>query len=196
MPGGIENMNQKANMDQLKNEPAYSIQVLEFIKAANDFCVYLENIDTVEKMQAANYFSRIIPLLYLKASLLPEIKPEDDSANEKFVTQEQYQDIFNKIRTKLMPDDEFWFVDPSSPDTGQSKKGSLAEKLADAYQDIKDFIILYQKNSKSAKQNAVKECSKMFRQRWGLGLINVLGILHTLIFSGEYFDDTVEDFLD
>ncbi len=183
-------------MNEMKNEPAYSLQVLEFIKAANDYCIYLENIETVEKMQAVNYLSRVIPLLYLKASLLPEVKPEDESANERFVTQEQYQNVFNQVRNKLQPDDIFWYIDTNGPDQSQSKKGSLAENLADAYQDMKDFILLYQKNSRSAKQVAVRECSNLFKTRWGPALLESLRILHSLLFNSDYVDDTVEDFLD
>jgi hypothetical protein len=182
-------------MDNYKNEPAYSVQVLEFIKAANDFCVYIENINSVEKMQAVNYLSKIAPLLYLKASFLPDVKVIDESLNQRFVTQEQYQEIFNSLRAKMIPDDMYWYVDIEHNEENRAVRGNLAEDFADIYQDLKDFIILYQKNSKAAKQNAVKECSSLFKSRWGIILLQASRVLHDILYKDDFCNNTVENIL-
>ncbi len=136
---------------EILNEPVYSPFVLEFIAVAQKFCLFAEEIQQYNQAQIYDYLHKALPLLYVRGSVLPEINPEEHSFNEKFVTAEQWQDIFNNIRNILQKDDEYWFLENDNP-LNEPVKGSMADNLADIYQDMKDFIILYQKPMRDAKK--------------------------------------------
>ena len=86
------------------------------------------------------------------------------------------------IEEKLGKSDKYHYVDLNDP-LGDSTpvKASLADNLADVYQDMKDFIWLYQKNFLSAKQNAVKTCKDDFETHWGQRIPRIMMVAHYLI---------------
>lgn len=168
-------------MSSVPDHPVYSKLVLELLTVANDFCLTVAGAENIEKNILTDYLLKVCPLLYIKASLLPEIPVENPEVNEKFLTQEEWESIFNSLRNKFGRDDEFWYVDPSNS-ANEPVKGSLAECIADIYQDLKDFLLLYQKNSLAAKENAVHDIKRLFENRWGYELVNAHKSLHYLSF--------------
>ncbi len=68
-----------------QNDPLYSRQVIEFITVANEFCIFSEKINDYTRDDIITYYLRIIPLLYLKGSLIKDITPENPDNNERFV---------------------------------------------------------------------------------------------------------------
>lgn len=171
--------------ETIPNEPVYSRNVLEMLTVANEFCLFLEKADDRTKPELFNFLHKIGPLIYLKATLLPEIEPEDDEAIEHYVTEEQWEQMFNVLRNKFGDDDLFHFVDNHEKSHSDPVKGSLAECFTDIYQDLKDFVVLYQKPLKSFKENAVKECKHLFEIHYGYRLVNAQASLHYLLFAGE-----------
>jgi hypothetical protein len=117
--------------------------------------------------------------MYLKGSLLPDIIVDEPEANERFVTAEQWENIFGELRNKFSDDDEFWILDLEGPDETNPIKASISELLADIYQDMKDFIILYQKVGRASKQNAASECKSLFLSHWGIRIIDLLKVIHS-----------------
>ena len=166
--------------EELYNDPIYSKNVLEFIRVAHEYCLFIEKAE-VSKEELLEFFQRIGPLLYLKGALLPEIEVTSEDANERFVTEEEYESIFNSIRSKLIPEDEFWYLDYDLSVDNEPIKASLAENLSDIYQDLKDFILLYQKHSRDSKENAVNECKSLFETRWGPKVLSSLVYIHYLL---------------
>lgn len=181
-------------MENIKNEPAYSKSVLEFITVANDFCIFMEKVASYNETDVFNYLQKVSPLLYLKASLLPDVHVEDPSANERFVTLEQYEDIFNALRSKILDHDVFWYIDLDSPDENLPVKGSIAESYADSYQDLKDFLLLYQKNTRVAKQNAVFECKNLFKEHWSYRLLNAMKAIHHILYK-DFSDNKGQEYI-
>lgn len=174
-------------------EDAYSHKnVLEFYTVANELCLFLEQADEYRKEEILEYWHKLCPLLYLKGSLLPAIEVANPEAEERFVTEEQWEYIFNILRDKLGKDDEFWYINEQHFIDNEIDKGSLAEHFADIYQDLKDFIMLYQKNSRDAKENAVNSCMHLFESNWGPKTIHALKALHNLLFAGSYPDDDID----
>jgi hypothetical protein len=171
-------------MNDISNHPVYSKNVIELLTVANDYCLTMSKIDTTKKSWLIDYLQKILPLLYLKASLLPVIEVQNPDANERFLTIEEWEFLFNQLRKKFADDDEFWFIDQTTVHH-DPVKGSISECLTDIYQDLKDFITLYQKTSLDAKENAVNEARESFEKRWGYSLVNVHKTLHYLIMSNK-----------
>jgi hypothetical protein len=57
--------------------------------------------------------------------------------------------------------------------------------MADIYQDMKDFLLLYQTGTGEVMNDAVWECRMNFENFWGQKLVNSLRAIHKFIYSGE-----------
>ena len=51
--------------------------ILEMVTVANEFCFYMESVENKSKSGILEFINRILPLLYLKGSLLPDIEVEN-----------------------------------------------------------------------------------------------------------------------
>ncbi|MDG1900929.1 MAG: DUF5063 domain-containing protein [Bacteroidales bacterium] len=168
-----------------------SKQVVEMATVANEFCYFIENVEKKEKEIVLEFMQRILPLLHLKGSLLPNIEPEHPEANERFVTEEQWERVFNELRQVLGEDDEYWIIDPQYMNDTEPLKASLSENITDIYQDMKDFLLLLQKNTHAARENAVSECKILHANHWGYRVGNIFTRIHHLIY---FEDDSPSDF--
>jgi hypothetical protein len=166
-------------------EPENSLNVLEFLRVAHEYCLFTEQSSEKNKSDILDFLSKIGPLLYLKGKLLPEIVPEFPEASERFVTEEEWQEIFNSYRNIFGGDDEFYHVGYEEYNEYEAVKASLAENLADIYQDLKDFVLLYQKNSQAVRQNAVHDCRSLFETRWGPRVLSSLRYIHFLLIKNN-----------
>jgi len=176
-------------MSEIPNHPVYSKNVFEFITVANDFCIFLAKIETYSKQETIDYLQKVCPLLYIKGALLPDVEVSNPDANERFVTEGDWETLFNDLRNKFRPEDEFWFIDNSDININDPIKGSLAEHFADIYQDMKDFLMLYQKNTLDAKENAVSGLKHLFAIHWGLRIVNAMKALHYITLKSLPVDE-------
>ena len=161
-------------------EPENSKNVLEFLRVALEYCLFTEKLEAQNKSAIYEFFLKIGPLLYLKGQLLPEIIPEHPETSERFVTEEEWQEVFNSFRAAFTGEDEYYHVAYEEFNEYEAVKASLSENFTDLYQDLKDFIILYQKNSQAARQNAVHDCKSLFETRWGPKALSNLRYIHFL----------------
>lgn len=167
---------------QVAEDAVYSRKVLEFLTVANEYCRFLEKADDYSKGELLAFLQKISPLIYLKASLLPDVTVTDEDATEHFVTEEEWENLFNLLHQKFGEEDIFYFVDPREKSHKDPVRGSLSESFTDVYQDLKDFLLLYQKPLKSNKENAVWDCKRLFGIRFGFKLAMTQAAIHSIMF--------------
>lgn len=173
---------------EISDDITLSKAVIEMATVANEFCYFLENAEKKEKEDVFEFMQRILPLLYLKGSLLPLVEPEYPEANERFVTEEQWERIFTELRDKFGKDDEYWIIDPQYINETEPLKASLSENITDIYQDMKDFIFLLQKNTLAARENAIEQCRILHGTHWGYRVGNLFTRIHHLLYFNEEID--------
>ena len=159
--------------------------VTEMVTLANEYCVYLETAENKSREGVLKFAVTILPLMYLKGSLLPTTTVDYPEANERFVTEEEWERVFTMLRDKFGETDECWIIDPQHVNETEPLKASLAENLSDIYQDMKDFVLLYQKNTLPSRQNALADMRELFTNHWGYRIANILPRLHHLNNRGE-----------
>lgn len=167
-------------MEISPNDPVYSKQVIELLTVANEYCLFIEKAEEYSKKDIIHYFRHILPLLYLKGSVLKPVVPREPADAERFLTEESWELIFNSLRNKLYPDDHFWVCQDITDVNTDAEKFSIAECLVDVYQDMKDFIMLYQKNRYSSRENAVADIYRLFYSHYGEIITKVMQALHQL----------------
>jgi hypothetical protein len=178
-------------------DPVYSRNVIEFVAVANEFCKYSERASEIKGDELLKILQRILPLMYLKASLLPQLESYFEDGNEKFVTESDWVKIHSTLREKFGTADDFMEVfDERMSDSEGPVISSISENLADMYQDIKDFLLLYQTGTTEVMNDAVWECRLNFETFWGQKLVNSMRAIHKFIYSGEEIgkiENDVED---
>lgn len=163
------------NTDIIQSKP-----VMETLAVAMEYCRFITEIQQYEFAETFSFLQKILPALYLKGSLFPDITVEDDSANERFVTEEEYETIRVRLANYFGDKDFFSTVDWDT-DEINSVPTSLSELLSDIYMDLKDFILLYAKENTSAKENAVSNCRYYFQTGWGIRLTLALPYIHHVL---------------
>jgi len=185
-------------MEENNSDPVYSHNVIEFAAVANEYCKYAEHASELKGDEMLRIMQRILPLLYLKASLLPSLEPLFEDGNEKFVTETDWSRIHEAIGRIMGSADDFSAeMGERLDDSGIPVPMSLSENMADIYQDIKDFILLYQTGTEEIMNDAIWECKMNFETIWGEKLLNVVRAAHRFLYSGKEIenatDDTVRD---
>lgn len=167
-------------------KPVYSRNVVEFVAVANEFCKYMEHASDIKGEEMLKILQRILPFLYLKASLLPALEPYFEDGNEKFVTESDWFRIHDTLKEKFGTANDYLEVfDEKINDSEGPVTENLAENMADIYQDIKDFLLLYQTGTEEVMNDAVWQCRMNFETYWGQKLANSLRAVHRFIYSGE-----------
>jgi len=165
-------------MNQEQTHQESDRHVVELLTIATEYFRFLENIDSIPVEDFLLFIRKISSLLYCKGMLFPVTEEPDNTGNERFVTEEQWESIFNSIRAKLGSDDEFTYM-ARNEGVEEMTKGSIAEMLADVYQDMKDFALLLTKPSQLAYENGVYEIRRLFDTHWGIRLAVIMQVLHS-----------------
>jgi hypothetical protein len=169
-----------------KSNPVYSRNVVEFTAVAAEFCKYAEHASELKGDEMLRILQRLLPLLYLKASLLPQLESFFEDGNEKFILEEDWNTINESFRKLLGTADDYLEVfDEKSENSEAPVPSSISENMADIYQDLKNFLLLYQTGTIEVMNDAVWECRMNFENFWGQKLLNSMRAIHKFIYSGE-----------
>ena len=171
-----------------KTDPVYSTVVLEFTAAANEFCKYAEHASELKGDELLKILQRLLPYLYLKASLLPSLEPVFEESNIKTVTESDWTLIHDNLKSVFGTANDFYEVfDEKAKDSEEPVVSSLAENMADIYQDLKDCITNYSIGNEEVMNDAISECIYHFEEFWGQQLVNVMRAVHMLVYSDTDF---------
>lgn len=180
--------------DELK-EIVYSRDSIEFVTVAVQYCAFLENFEDITESDLTDKLTKILPLLYLKASLVPATDAVNEDEPEITVTEDVYNyttarlnNVFGKNDTYL----EVFLQDMKYSETPIS--ASISEDLADIYQDTKNFITIFERGITENMNDALYVCTENFKTYWGQKLVNVLRALHSLKYAvdADILDDESE----
>jgi hypothetical protein len=172
------------------NSIAYSKNVIELITVANEFCSFIEKAENFNTYDFLSRLQKILPLLYLKASLLPDFDFEPEDELEKFVTEIDYNLIQQKILRHTASADDYPEVFVSGMQYSETAlTSSISENIADIYQEMKDFVLLFRLLDQAVMEQAVWECKYNFEQDWGQTLVNCLRAVHQLVYTEKNDDE-------
>lgn len=165
-------------------QPIFDKNTVEFVTVAAELCGFLERTSLQKRSDFVDKILKILPLLYLKASLLPVCERLDEDEPETFVTESDYNQLRSEIAALLGDGDDYLEVfldDMAYSDTPIRQE--ISENLADIYQVLKDFICVYQLGLPQTMNDALVVCRERFAEYWGQRLVNVMRALHELKYS-------------
>ena len=173
-------------MTQSNTHYVYQQPAIEFVTVAVQLCLYLEQIEGQDKSEFIEKMLCLLPLLYLKARLLPKATEELDGFPERFVSEQEYEDIRQKVAQCMGADDTYLevFVEDMRY-SDEPITAFVSENIADIYQEVKDLACNYQTRDEAVMNDALVNCIEAFEQHWGQKLLNVLRPLHAVACEGE-----------
>ncbi|MFO7863390.1 MAG: DUF5063 domain-containing protein [Salinivirgaceae bacterium] len=167
-------------MEEDKRNQLYGKDVLDFVTVATEYTTMLDSLHEYSQHGFIKYTLKLLPLLYMKAHLLPDFKIDEPETIEKFVSEEEWN------RVKLQLEQLMGELDTYKENIGRFEENeinSLSENFADIYQDIKDFNNLYATAVDEFMRDAVAEVKRTFNEYWGQRLVNSLRIMHHYYFT-------------
>lgn len=161
------------------SQTIFDKNVIEFVTVAAEFCAFLERAESMKRKTFIDTSLKILPLLYLKASMLPKCETLGEEAPETFVTEEMYEVLRISLAELIGERDDYLevFV-PDMAYSDQPIKKNISEDLADIYQDIRDFIFVFQLGLNETMNDSLAICQENFGMIWGQKLVNTLRALH------------------
>ena len=173
-------------MENSNTHFVYQQPAIEFVTVAVQLCIYLEKVSEYEREDFLDKILSILPLLYLKARLVPKAELELDGYTEQFVTEQEYEAVRQAIAAQLGSDDaylEVYMEDMRYSD--EPITAFISENIADIYQEMKDLACNYQTQNENVMNDALVACLEAFEQHWGQKLLNVLRPLHALSLTAD-----------
>lgn len=158
--------------------------VKEFTVVAADFCQLMEQASKKRTGELFSSLQQFLPELYLKASRLPKPKYCYEEEQKRFVKEDDYARIHDALQKKIeLVNGIARMTSGNRPDQREMLSFVMAENLADIYEELKNFGMLYEVGISQAMNDAVWICRTSFEQGLGLKLIEGLRILHTVIYN-------------
>ncbi len=170
----------------------YSRKIIEFAASANEYCKYLEGSREISGIEILKVMQRLLPFIYLRASLLPMLEPLLEDGNEKSVTEFDWTRMNENLLSKMGNNDPFPVVVADGDPADGLYTGSIAENLSDIYQDLKNFIVSYKSGNEEVMNDAVWEVLMNFEEFWGKKLLTVLSAIHDVLYSEADGDNETE----
>lgn len=168
------------------NDIYYSKDVFEFTAVAVEVCKRLENAASLNRKEFISSMLKLLPLLYLKSQIVLHFNNESDVYLEHVVTEDDYNAIRYSIADKLGEYDDYLDVfleDMKYSDSPIHR--TVSEDLADIYQELRDFLHIYEQDFEESTAAALGELSDTFAQRWGQTVVNVLRPLHETMYNSD-----------
>ena len=163
---------------------------IEFVTVAAEYCAFIERSHKAERKTFVDTALKILPLLYLKASLIPECEIMGEDELQVFVTEDNYEWIRRSIGDVLGSQDDY--LEVFHPDMAYSDtpiKKCISEDLADIYQDLKDFIGVFQSGLNITMNDSLCVCKEHFVEFWGQRLVNTMRALHDIRYNSKDEED-------
>lgn len=167
-------------------ETVFSQYTIDFARVALEYCVVVETTKETDKSTFVNTMTKVLSLLYLKASILPEITEDYESELETRVDENFYAQVENNISELLGNDDVY--LETFHPDIKLSDSPvavKISEDLADIYQDLGNFIAVFKNGQKETMNDSLLLCIDNFKKYWGQRLVNALRALHFIQYKSD-----------
>ena len=168
-------------MENSNTHFVYQQPAIEFVTVAVQLCIYLEKVAEYEREDFLDKILSLLPLLYLKARLVPKAELELDGYTEQFVTEQEYESVRQSIAAQLGSDDtylEVYMEDMRYSD--EPITALISENIADIYQELSDLASNWAIDDEAVQHDALVACLEGFTLHWGQKLLNVLRPLHVL----------------
>lgn len=178
-----------------RNSIVLNHDVLELTTVAVKYCQFVEQVNGKERDEFVETLLKLLPLLYLKGLLLPNLDTDENVELIDNVTEENYDIVRGNVAYIMGEKDDY--LDVFIEDMKYSDSPvlmTISENIADIYQDLKNFCMAMRDGTEEVRTEAVAECKLNFKHYWGQKLVNVLRALHDVEYSSKNDEDDFQEY--
>jgi len=158
---------------------AYSQPVVEFVTVGAELCAFLEQSEGRDRESFVDTLLKLLPLLYMKAQLLPRVDGGEEYAPASFVTEQDYNWLRAILSEVMAEQDEYEdFVYDEGVQTDEVRWCRVSENLSDIYQPVRDFVECFRTGVEENIEESLWALNDSFELYWGTDLVNALRRLH------------------
>lgn len=164
----------------------YQDCAIEFVTVSAEYCKFLESLETIDRPLFMDRALCLLSLLYLKARLCPAMTEPGEEEPQHFVSESDYDAISSGVLALLGTDDSY--LDVMVEDFRYSDQPvvcSIAENMADIYQELADLCANYRSAEQEQMGDALHDALFTFREHWGQKVLNTQRALHILSNESE-----------
>jgi hypothetical protein len=159
----------------------YSKALVEFVRAANECCLYLEELKGTEGKAFIAESVKHLAELYALFLKIGETEPVFDTPPEPTVTEQHWSALFQSMAGILGPSNDILRVAAENEfDRSEIVNHTISEDMADVYQELKDFTVVYSRGLEELMNDAAWELQVRFAGHWGMKLLRALSAFHML----------------
>lgn len=160
---------------------AFSPPVVEFVTVGAEYCAFLEQSEGRDRHELIETLLKLMPLLYVKALLLPAADGDEEYAAQSFVTEQDYNWLRAVLADIMAEEDEYEdFCYDEAVQTDEVLWRRVSEGLADIYQPVRDFVECYRQGVAAHIEEALWVLKDQFELFWGADLVDTLRRLHRI----------------
>ena len=173
----------------MKNNIDYLIapETKEFVELCRRYFEYLEELPDSNISDFWVVQLGFLTEIYAGVLRLPQLEAHYSSEIEKFVTEREYNKMFAVLSEYIGSLDKFAdFNNLGNPGIMKVIDASISETLTDIFQELKDFVFLYETGTLENMNDAIVECIDTFGQYWGVKLLSAARIIHINLYQQKY----------
>lgn len=170
----------------LTNPNSISInQILEtkefsdFLNSARNFCSFIETENSSTENEFLLFTQNHLLTLYSTARLIPSVILKSDKNFEVDIPSDELKQLLQFIANRL-PFSSYWAVlNPlDNENLAEAGTGDLVDDLSDTYANLKEALIIFDKDDIDAQENAIWKFKFDFDNHWGEHCIEALNVIH------------------
>jgi hypothetical protein len=170
-----------SDQNDIKGKWVYAPEILEFVRSANEYCSWLEEAEESVPTLFILHSVRNLSKVYSRAVSVGELEPVMEGGNEKFVTEQDWSHIYQRVINLLGTHNSYLRIaDGDEFDRSDLVTHNISEDIADIYQDLKDFTLQYRQGIEEIMNDAIWEVMDSFDNYWSEKLLNALNALNRL----------------
>ena len=170
--------------EEYPQHPVYDKNTIEFVTVAAEYCSFIERCAGMDERTFLDKVSKLLPLLYLKVSLLPDMDTSSLSDLVTYVSERQYEAVRSMVQSVIGEHDEYLEVFQEDMQYSETPiVASISENLADVYQQLRDMIGNFQSADLAIMNDSLISCVEEFRGYWGQSALNALRAIHNVLYS-------------
>jgi hypothetical protein len=158
--------------------------IREFVQVAGEFCLLLEQASQKRTGELFNELQQKLPALYMNAARLPMPKYCYEEEPATFVKEDDYAMIHSSLQQKFELFTGITGMSPGTlPNQHELVSFSMAETFADLYEELKNFVKLYEVGLPQSMNDAIWYCRNSFEHALGIRIADSMKALHSLIYD-------------
>ena len=166
---------------------------VEFAQTADRYCEMVQGREGNSAEELLRALHTLIPELYFRASLLPELEPESEQLLPPAMTDEEWQQLYRALGTTLGNYNSYWEVfDPIEVTRRDPIRTSLADDLADIYRDLKGGLIAATAANGSIPTDVIWHWRYRFTSHWGQHAMSAMRAIHSHMFMHDLAESSEE----